>query len=313
MDRAFLRHICWTVWLVWLGGCANHPFANLEEWKKIRTANFIFYSNTDETLAIDIAKTLENFRTLALQITTIPPFEEPHPLRVYVFNDWRSFTAFQPMEKVGGYFIQGHNFIAMNAAVWDGSASSIIYHEFIHYLLSKHPARFPQWYDEGLAGIFETFDYHDGTVKFGIPTGDKWLWLLTQPEWISMEQLLLDQVDFLQDQVGIMAHAQSWAMMHYFFFGKEGNFDKLGRYIFLVNDEVSPLEALMAACGLTPEGLFQEVKQYVAQGELDYTSIAINPVDLNPQLELLPVTQIEIKEVLHELLVPVKKIQDHRS
>ncbi len=43
-------------WLVVFGGCASHPFADLEEWKEIRTTNFMFYTNAEEDVAFDFAK-----------------------------------------------------------------------------------------------------------------------------------------------------------------------------------------------------------------------------------------------------------------
>ena len=294
------------LWMMLLGGCVSHPFENLEEWNEIRTRHFIFYSNAEEDVALEIAKNLENFRTIALKMTDIPPFQDPS-LRVYVFKNESSFTPFQPVEDVGGFFIPGPNYIAMNAGAWNLSASTIIYHEFIHYLLSKHPARFPRWYDEGLAGLFQTFEYQDGTVKFGIPPSDMWLWLNDLPVWIPMERLLWDQVDFLEHQGLTNAHAQAWAMMHYFFFGKEENFLKLGRYIFLVNNGMQPPMALMEACGLTPEGLLKEVKQHIAQESLHYSTMPLTQFNKDSNYQFLPIAQVEAKRVLQELLVLIKK------
>ena len=244
-------------WIPLLAGCVSHPFAHLEEWEEVRTRHFIFYSNAEEQVTLEIASNLENFREIALKMITIPEFQDSHSLRVYVFKDSRSFKPFQPTEHVGGFFIPGPNYIAINAGEWNLSASSIIYHEYIHYLISKHPAHFPRWYDEGLAELFETLEYQDEMVKFGIPPSDMLFWLNMQAEWIPMDQLLLDQVDFTDNQGLTHAHSQSWAIMHYFLLGKEENFFKLGRYIFLVNNGTHPHEALMEACGLTPRWVIE--------------------------------------------------------
>lgn len=295
--------------MIVLGGCVSHPFAHLEEWKEIRTTNFIFYSNAEEHVSLKIARNLENFRTIALKLTNIPPFQDPS-LRVYVFKNRSSFTPYQPYENVGGFFIQGPNYIAINASAWNLSASSIIYHEYIHYLLSKHPAHFPLWYEEGLAGLFETLEYQDDTVKFGIPPNDRWVWLDTEAEWIPMDRLLLNQVDFTENEGFTHAHAQSWAVMHYFFFGKVLDFFKLGRYIFLVNDETPPVEALKQVFGLTPEELLEEVKQYIAQEHLGYSAISLTRVAQVSNYQFLPISQVEAKRVLQDLLILVKKYQN---
>ncbi len=300
------------LYMIFLGGCVSQPFANLEEWKEIRTRHFNFYSNAEERVALEIASKLENFRTIALKLTNIPPFQD-HSLRVYVFKNRSSFTPFQPYEKVGGFFIQGPNYIVINANAWNISASSIIYHEYIHYLLSKHPAYFPLWYEEGLAGLFETVEYQDKTVKFGIPPNDRWVWLDTEAEWIPMDQLLLDQVDFTANEGFTDARAQSWAIMHYFVFGKEKNFLKLGQYIFLVNHGMPPHQALKDVFGLTPEELLVEVKQYIAQDELDYNAISLTRIDQGSNYQFLPITQVEAKRVLQDLLLLVKQYRDRHN
>ncbi len=287
----------------------SHPFASLDEWKEIRTKHFIFYSNADKHLSLEIARNLENFRAIVLKLTNIPPFQDSS-LRVYIFRNKRSFTPFQPYENVRGFFIQGPNYIAINARAWNFSASSIIYHEFIHYLLSKHPAHFPLWYKEGLAGLFETLEYQNETVKFGIPPNDKWVWLDTEAEWIPMQPLLLDQVDFSENQGFTDARAQSWAIMHYFVFGKEKNFLKLGRYIFLVNHGIPPHQALKDVFDLTPEELLVEVKQYIAQDELGYNAISLTRIDQVSNYQVLPITQVEAKRVLQDLLILVKKFRN---
>lgn len=292
-----------------LAGCVHHPFANLDEWKEIRTKNFIIYSNAEQHVTQEVAHNLENFRTIALKLTDIPPFQDPS-LRVYVFKNRSSFAPFQPYEYVGGFFIQGPDYIALNADAWNLAASSIIYHEYIHYLLSKHPAHFPLWYEEGLAGLFETLEYDDKTVKFGIPPNDRWVWLDTEAEWIPMDRLLLGQVDFTENEGFTHAHAQSWAVMHYFFFGKVLDFFKLGRYIFLVNDGNSPDDALLQVFGLTPEELLKEVKQYIAQEHLGYSAISLTQIDQESNYRFLPISQIEAKRVLQDLLVLIKEYRN---
>lgn len=69
-------------------GCATtDPFAGLDEWKAIQSKHFIVYTNAKETVAVDTAKEFETFRATALKITTVPLFEEPYPVRIYLFKD----------------------------------------------------------------------------------------------------------------------------------------------------------------------------------------------------------------------------------
>ena len=109
---ALRMSVLWWFWL--LGGCATiDPFANLDEWKEIQSKNFIVYTNAQEKVALNFVKEFEVFRATALKITTIPPFEETVPVRIYLFKNQNSFAPFRPSENTAGYFIQGKNYIAL--------------------------------------------------------------------------------------------------------------------------------------------------------------------------------------------------------
>jgi hypothetical protein len=80
------------------------------------------------------------------------------------------FAPFKPTENTGGYFIQDKNYIALYATPFEENLQHpMVYHEYTHYLLSKHPAMIPKWFNEGLATMFETFELNRGVVKFGNP------------------------------------------------------------------------------------------------------------------------------------------------
>lgn len=105
------------LWLLsLLHGCATiDPFANLDEWKEIKSQNFTLYTNAEEKVALNFLKEFEVFRAIALKITTIPPFEETIPIRIYLFKNQNSFAPFQPSKNTAGYFISGKNYIALYA------------------------------------------------------------------------------------------------------------------------------------------------------------------------------------------------------
>ena len=104
-------------WLLLLGGCAIRPFDNLEEWKEIRSSNFVVYTNAPKTIALDTVRELEIFRATALQITTIPNLQEKTPVRVYLFKNKNSYKPFQPTNNALGYFISQKNYIVLYAVL----------------------------------------------------------------------------------------------------------------------------------------------------------------------------------------------------
>ncbi|MCB1935190.1 MAG: DUF1570 domain-containing protein [Nitrosomonas sp.] len=300
------------VFCFFLNGCATtDPFANLEEWKAIQSKHFIVYTNAKETVATDIVKEFEAFRTTALKITTVPPFEEPDPVRIYLFKDKKSFEPFKPSENTGGYFISGKNYIALYAIPFEENPQfPIVYHEFIHYLISKHPAKIPRWYDEGLATLFETFTVEDGVVTFGKAQYHRWLFLKRHASWIPMDEFLSDQVNYQHNKGFTHAHSQAWALMHYFLYAGHDTMEKLGRYIYLLNNDQEYDIALQAAFGLTPEELLHEVKNYIASKNLPYSRLRIDTIAIDDHHHIRSLKADEAHAVIQKLKALVDTFRD---
>lgn len=315
MERISLNNIVWywrknvalrvsvLWWLLLLGGCATiDPFANLDEWKEIQSKNFIVYTNAPKKVALDVVKEFEVFHAAALKITTIPPFEETNPVRIYLFKDRNSFAPFKPSENTGGYFIQEKNYIALYAIPFEENPQHpIVYHEYIHYLLSKHPAIIPIWFNEGLATMFETFELNRGVVTFGNPQYHRWMFMKYQASWIPMKEFLSDQTDYHHNKESVHAHSQAWALMHYFIFGKKDNMAKLEQYLYLVNNGYNYDEALLSTFGLTPEQLLQEVKGYVEKDTLPYSTMKIEDITIDHHHHIRSLKEDEARQVIQDL------------
>lgn len=297
----------WSVlcWLFFLGGCATtDPFAYLEEWKEIQSKNFIVYTNAPKEVASDVIKEFEVFRVAALKLTTIPSFEETNPVRIYLFKDRNSFAPFRPSENTGGYFIQEKNYIALYASPFEENPQhSTVYHEYTHYLLSKHPATIPKWFNEGLATMFETFELNRGVVKFGNPQYHRWVFMRDQANWIPMKKFLSDQTNYFhnKDEESVRAYSQAWALTHYLILGKEENFANLGRYLYLVNNGFNSNEALLSSFGMTPEQLLREVREYVRKDTLPYSIMKIEDIALNHNYPIRSLEESEARQVIQDL------------
>ncbi|MBP6058425.1 MAG: DUF1570 domain-containing protein [Nitrosomonas sp.] len=290
-------------WFLLLGGCATvDPFANLEEWKEIQSKNFIVYTNAKEKVALNVVKEFEVFRATALRITTIPPFEEIAPVRIYLFKDKNSFAPFRPSENAAGYFISGKNYIAIYAIPFEENPQfPIVYHEYIHYLISKHPATIPSWFNEGLATMFETFEFNRGLVTFGNPQYDRWMFMKSQASWIPMKEFLSDQTNYLHDNGFAHAHSQAWALMHYFIFGNKQNMDKLGEYIYLVNNGYDYDKALLSTFGMTPEELLREVRSYISKETLPYSTMKLDDIAIDHHHHTRSLKEDEARQVIRDL------------
>lgn len=305
--RILLRiSILW--WLLLLEGCATNPFANLNEWKEIQSKNFIVYTNASDNVAIDVVKEFEAFRATALKIITIPELSEEDSVRVYLFKSEHSFASFRPRENIGGYFIPEKNYIAIYALPFEENPEfPVVYHEYIHYLTSKHSANIPQWYDEGLATLFETFKVDRGLVTFGKAQLFRWDLMKYQAEWIPMDEFLSGQTSFYHNKGFTHAHSQAWALMHYFFYGNRENPDKLGQYLYMVNNGYEYDQALQSTFELTPEGLLQEVKNYIEKETLPFSTMKLNDIVSVPPHRIRSLEKDEAQQVIQELLDAVKE------
>ncbi len=285
-------------------GCAAiNPFANLEEWKEIHAQKFIMYTNAEEVVGLAYVKELEAFRAIALEITVIHPFEETNPLRVYLFKDKRSFSPFQLPRNVAGYFLKNTNYIVLFAySIKGNSLFPVIYHEYIHYLIAQRPANIPHWYNEGLATMFETVSMQRGRLTFGEPNQIRSWYMKYHARWIPMDKLLSDQTNFLNHSEGTDSYSQAWALMHYFFYRSDESLDKLGQYIYLVNNGYDFDDALQKTFGLTPEGLLEEMRVYVAQENLVYSTIQLEDIVIDDHHDIHSLDQDEAQEVIQDLL-----------
>lgn len=305
--QALLRvRLLWPLLL--LGGCVIQPFDNLEEWQEIRSSNFIVYTNASKAVAFDAVKELEAFRATALQMLTIPNLQKEKPVRVYLFKNQSSYKPFQITDNVLGYFIPKKNYIVLYAVLHEPEhQNAIIYHEYIHYLTSKHPDAIPRWYDEGLATMFETFKIDQGLVTFGKAQLVRWQFL-KRAEWIPMDEFLSGQTSFHKNKGFTHAHSQAWALMHYFFY-EPGNLEKLGQYLYMINNQKEYDEALQLAFGFTPEELLREVQNYVARGKLPYSTIKLDDINVMYSQEIRALDEKQAKKIIQDLLSQVENFK----
>lgn len=297
------------LWLSLLDGCATlDPFADLDEWKEIKSKNFTIYSNAREEIAIDFLKEFEVFRATAFRITTIPPFEETTPIRLYLLKNQHSFVPFRLLKNTAGYFVQGKNYIALYAIPFEKNPNfPVIYHEYIHYLISKYPAKIPNWFNEGLATMFETFEFDRGRVTFGNPQFHRWMFLKNQARWIPFKEFLSDQANYHnEDNSTTDAHSQAWALMHYFIFGDKQNMARLGQYIYLINNGYEYDDALLSAFGVTAEELMKSVKSYIAQDALPYSTLKLEDIAIDYQHRSRSLNESEARQVIQDLMNVVK-------
>lgn len=123
---------------------------------------------------------------------------------------------------VGGWFLARTeaNYVAVNADP-RGDARSIVYHEYLHYVLRNNYPGLPLWLHEGLAQLYSTFDTKGAEARIGRPIAEHARWLQSNPLLPVSELFAMDagSRDYHEGARRSVFYAQSWALAHYLLVG----------------------------------------------------------------------------------------------
>jgi tetratricopeptide (TPR) repeat protein len=167
---------------------------------------------------------------------------------------------------VGGYFLARTeaNYVAINADP-RGDARSIVYHEYLHYVLRNNYPGLPLWLHEGLAQLYSTFDTNGAEARIGRPIADHARWLQTNPLLPVSELFALDvhSKDYHEGARRSVFYAQTWVLAHYLLVGNPGRRDLTLRYLRTLSRGEAAEEAFRTAFG---GELDAELLAYVRRG-----------------------------------------------
>jgi tetratricopeptide (TPR) repeat protein len=268
---------CCAATLLGLLAC---PAMAAAEWRELRTANFLFLGDVPERELRTTARSLEQFRELLARITPGLPSASPVPTVVIMFPNARAFAAFQPVRNgrrasaVAGYFQPGDtvNYIALNAGGRD-SAVRLVFHEYVHALLSNAIGDAPGWLNEGLAQVYETAQIADdgGSALVGAALAQHIVLLLERGSAISLDRLMrpAQSIELLHEGVASGAfYAESWALLHYLLLANPDRASQLRDYTGRLAAGETEQDAFDAVFRPDLQRLEQELTGYVRQMRL---------------------------------------------
>jgi Flp pilus assembly protein TadD len=247
------------------------------EWTRLQTTNFTFVGDAPERDIRRVARQLEQFREVTVRALSQTDAAPAAAIVVIVFANDRSFRPFKPrfqgrVIEVAGYLRGGQdvNFIAINGDL--EYAIRTVFHEYSHFLVSSTLRVTPIWVNEGLAGLYETFEERDG--------GKRAVLGLSPPEYI--QELRSRTLIPLSELTGAdrsspmynegnrrgLLYAQSWALMHYLMFGSEARYAQLTRYLTHMRNGISPEDAFTKEFGAELPAIEKELREYVMRRTL---------------------------------------------
>ncbi|MEO1088413.1 MAG: DUF1570 domain-containing protein, partial [Acidobacteriota bacterium] len=204
------------------------------------------------------------------------------------FRDARSFAPYKSRPDSGGARILGQftktrdgNYLTLDAGKDLGDSFSVIYHEYVHFLVLHNFPRVPLWFNEGLAEYYSTFAVQNGRAVLGEPVKRHVEWLRRDGDFSLIDLLEADtESDTYHDpsEVGRF-YALSWALVHYLLSGGHEEIDRAVDYFVRLRDGESADVAFESAFGRRLSSMERELRTYLETGNFATTTVRLPKID----------------------------------
>jgi tetratricopeptide (TPR) repeat protein len=212
--------------------------------------------------------TLERFRSALGQVHPELRRWTSGRTRVYGFRDRASLEPFLPgsapgESRVTGYFRSGsaENVIVLNLEGGIPAFERVLFHEYVHLVLSLSARRLPLWLEEGLSEYYAGTRLGEREAEVGVPD-PRHRALLQQVPLLSFEELVSAQD---AGQTASLFYARSWALVHYLLAEAQTGRIRLGRYLSRYEEGADPRSTFRDAFGSDPGTMEEPVKAHVAR------------------------------------------------
>lgn len=291
-----------------------------ESWVKVATEHFTILTPAGESVARKWAIELEQFRR-GLQSAVPVPVERLRPVTVVLFKNDRAMEPFAPLEKgkpvkIGGFFVRSNdiNTIMLSLARTASETRHVIFHEAVHWHLSAREGIMPLWLSEGLAEVYATFELPDAkSYAFGGAL-DEHVALLQRESLLPLPKLLGIGRDSLLYNEGARTgifYAQSWAFVHFLFYGENSpGRAAVTRYLELLPHVSSPDDAFLTAFGADYATLEKQLRSYITGGRYRKHVYERATDDIARHLRTGPATLAEVELAKGSLLLGTRAPED---
>lgn len=299
--------------------CAN--VAEPEEtWRELRSPNFLMISNASKDTASTVLSRLERFRFTLARVLPHRRLGEGLTTQVYGFRDFDSLEPFLPLtgdrsSPVAGYFRSGSfkNVIALDLSAPPEEFENVVFHEYIHLILSLDRFRYPLWFEEGLAEFYAGVGFDRDRAELGLASRGHLLTLSEEP-LIPVEALLTADASsaiYRQPEASRVFYAESWALLHYLVVGRgAAGQARLARLLVRLSMGEDVLEAFGSALERTPEEIEKELGEYLAGGDLPTIEIELAGLEREPPFSNRRLSRAEVQHRWGELFLEIERPKD---
>lgn len=324
MITIFLRCLrtfwCVFVTLSSLSAAQKEPLPAVDEkWKHYQSANFELYSHEGEQPSRQLLHDLETLRGVffdrfkfterARVDVTVFLFRTEEEFKAYGSDRWAKDHSF------AGYYLEGKDraTIAISPSDDVDSARRIIFHEYIHHLFRAAELDPPVWFNEGMAEVLGGIKTDGGKLEIGHPQVNRLL-SLRHAKLLPLEKLFSvdrdSEIYRSNDHTGLF-YAQSWALLHYWYFGQSKiSREAINRFTTVAADkqlaaQIDLRKYFRECFSMDYPEMQRQLEWYVTTGTYRYGKE--NPPKIPPSSSyaVRPVPAAEIRLRLAELLIRI--------
>lgn len=272
-----------------------------QKWLEARTPHFRVLSTASERETRDVAQQFEVYRAALLRAlgggnSAAAAAGLELPINVYLIGQDGLFKEYSSFKERPAYFLNGYDgaHIVMRAGGGQ-EAWGTIYHEYVHYHVKRvaPDLAYPLWVNEGLATCYGETHVEPTRVVFGTASPHA-LRELMERSRMRMRQLMSIGHGSEEYREGIEVprfYASSWFVTYYLMIASPTRGRQLPEYLGRLRAGQPAEDAFQAAFKTTPEGLDQELDDYMKQFRL------MLPMRYLPRSEIKVAEGLEIRPI----------------
>ena len=250
--------------------CVGAAGAADRRYIELSTSQLTLVSAAGEAETREIALRVAMFRA-AVELALEMSLPTAIHTRIYALSarDWKKYA--QPRRGVSGYFIShpASSDLMFNVDDTDGSAFELIFHEYVHHILrTSWTGEVPPFLDEGLAEVFSTAQFEQGTVRLE-PRQD-YIRLLRTQDWLPLERLLnvrRHDPEYVEHNLAPAFYAQAWATMYYMMAIDRAARARAVAYLRDLREGSSDLDATRLFAGMSGDDVNRAIAAFIRKRE----------------------------------------------
>jgi hypothetical protein len=283
----------------------------LSGWRQVRMDGLTVIGTARAPELQQVANGISTFRSALTSLIPNLRLSGPLPTFVVVLKDFEQFKRYQPRDSRGRRFetVASYLNIAADANylvfpyVRGEVGSSLIYHEYTHYLIRQNaPAPVPLWLEEGLAEFNSTFrpEFGDGSLLGAAPPDH--VRVLKQEPYVHLRHVvsLRSAGQIVQSGRPGVFYAEAWALVHYITMGRKNPVpEPLSVYLTTLAATGSQDNAFKTAFGVDIDGMDRELQSYVRH--FSFRTVTV-PRTASPRSERVePIPEADARELEESL------------